>query len=110
MVQELGGRDLLLVELPRRDLFLDRAAEERRLGQTVDGEQLLELREFERADPLARLERADRLLSDAGYARHIFLSQSAHAADFTKFQYEIHLAPPHQNRRISPDRKSTRLN
>ena len=75
-------RALVFVELPRRDLPLHRAAEELRLGQSVDAEELLELRELERADALPRLERADRLLSDAGEAGHIFLAQPAEPANF----------------------------
>src|SRR5262245_43350084 len=90
VVEQSRERHLLLVELPRRDLPLDRPAEEFGFGDAVDRQEALELRELHRADPLARLERADGLLPDAGESRHVLLAQATQAAYFTKFENEIH--------------------
>src|SRR5438552_15807768 len=90
VIEQARRNDLILIEIPQRDLLLDHAAEELRLGQSIRSQKALELREFERSNPLAGLERADRLLADAGESRDVLLTQSAHASDFTKFQYEIH--------------------
>src|SRR5213596_2500013 len=76
VVEQLGEGHLLFVELPRRDLFLNRAAEELRLGHAVDREQALELLQFHGADSLAGLERADGLLSDGGEPRDVLLTQT----------------------------------
>src|SRR5947209_3772951 len=90
LIQEPVDGDLVVVELPRGDLLLDPGAEKVRWREAVGGQEALELRQFERADPLSRLERADRLLADARHPGDIFLSEAAHAARFAKFQYEIH--------------------
>src|SRR4051812_49721237 len=104
IVDQTRRRELLRIELPRRDLFLHAAAEKFSLGHVVNGEQALQLTEFHRADALARLERADGLLADAGEARCILLAHPLEAADFTKFEYEIHVDPHFrdQKRRIRP--------
>src|SRR5205823_13421416 len=81
---------LILVQIPRRDFLLDRPPEELRLRQAVCREQPLELLELQPSDPLPRLERADRLLADAGKTGDVLLTQAAHAADFTKLQNEVH--------------------
>src|SRR5262249_5407767 len=90
VIEQAREGHLLLVELPRRDFLFHRAAEELRLGHTVDLEQTLELRQLQGADPLAGFERADGLLSDAGKPRDILLAETAHATNLTKFQNEIH--------------------
>src|ERR1051326_785167 len=48
IVEQPPRRQLLLVQLPRRDLPLDRAAEEVRRGEAIHGEEPFELWELER--------------------------------------------------------------
>src|ERR1700742_4997300 len=91
VIDETTAGKLLFFELPGRDLFLDRAAEEARPGQAVDRKQPAELLELERPDPLAGLEGADRFLTDAGKASHVFLAHAAYPANLAKFQNHVHM-------------------
>src|ERR1019366_2243456 len=104
LLEHAHGGELILIELPRRDLLLHPAAKKVGLGHVVDREQPFELREFHRAEALAGLERADSLFADTGKARYVLLAETLEAADFTKFEYEIHGSPHFrdQNRRIRP--------
>src|SRR5206468_5777457 len=90
LVDDAGQRELVFIQLPRRELPLDGGAEEVGFLQTVDGQELLELRELQGTDALPCLERADRLLANARKAGNIFLAQAANAADFSKFENDIH--------------------
>src|SRR5204863_8920806 len=93
-----------LHQSPRAGSASGRSAQGNPMPSVVHAEEPAELRDFEGADALARLERADGLFSDAGEAGDIFLAQPAEPANFTKFEHEIHLRLPHllQNRLIRP--------
>ena len=90
VVEQTSHRHVVFIELPRRELLLDHPAEELRLRQAIRPEEALELGELDRSDPIARFKRADGLFTDAREAGHVLLGQTAHAPEFTKFQYEIH--------------------
>src|SRR3712207_9541231 len=62
VVEQAPRGHFLLGQLPRRDFLLDGSAEKLLLRQAINRKQTLELRELERSDPFACLERADGLL------------------------------------------------